>query len=284
MKIKIKVVKDFSQKEQVELEEIGIKVIIGWDDFEIDTDNSNMQYIQHILRSSDWNTISQREALFSEKDRSDAPFINIYSNKMLGYAKPDGDEDEVDDFPYPFDIYPYYKGVFEVKDTDENYGLLKGTQIGSYSLNGEPNWGNKDIASANYIEDTFFVKPEIYNDIFKPLNINCLPVFNYKTSLPLKSVVQLVQQGISSSKLNISKEEAEEIIYVDKWNLKKYVLRNDIYYPSFASPPQSLDFFYTQEYFGDGGINLRNTVISQNLYKILKNNNIKGLNYYPMER
>lgn len=52
---------------------------------------------------------------------------------MLGYAKPD-DESIVDEYEYPFDLYPYYKGVFEIINTDKQFGILRGNQIGYYSL------------------------------------------------------------------------------------------------------------------------------------------------------
>lgn len=285
MRIKIRVVKDFSIEELDKLDKLGIKVNLGWDDFEINDNDPKIHNIQDILNESEWENISETKASFSESDRENAPFLNIYSNKMLGYAKPDGDEVEVDNFPYPFDLYPYYKGVVEIANTDNTFGMLPGKQIGLYSLDGEAKWGKKDIASANFIEDIFFVKPEIYEEIFRPLNIKSLPVLNYKTKEPLKSVVQIVQQGISPYKLNINdKKHIKEVIYIEQWDLKKIVLRADTYYPSFINTPQNIDFFYTQEYFGDGSDNQRNTIISQKLYQILKKYNIKGLNYYPMDK
>lgn len=54
----------------------------------------------------DWDNVAQKKGYFSEKDRALAPYLNIYANKMLGYAKPD-DESIVDEYEYPFDIYPY---------------------------------------------------------------------------------------------------------------------------------------------------------------------------------
>lgn len=281
MKVVLRIVKDFSLQERAALQKIGIVVHSGWDAFVIDADSPVAADIQCILE--DLDTTTQIQASFSENDRTDAPFLNILANKILGYAKLDGTEEEVDDFSYPFDIYPYYKGVFEVDDTDEDYGLLRGEQIGSYSLSGEPKWGTKRIASAHCVEDAFFVPPEIYEKIFQPLNIGCLPVLKYKTAKPLQNVVQIVQQGISPSKLQIGECQTAEIIDVPKWGLRKYRLREDIYYPSFITRPHDLDFFYTQEHFGPGGHTQRDTVISQKLYRILKTEGIKGLNYFPMK-
>ncbi|PQL94661.1 hypothetical protein [Apibacter adventoris] len=108
----------------------------------------------------------QREIVFSEKDKENAEYLTIYASKILGDAKPDT-ENKINTFTYPFTVYPYYKDVFEIVDTDEEYGLLRGEQIGNYSLNGEPKWGNSNIASANYIENAFFTPLETYESIFK---------------------------------------------------------------------------------------------------------------------
>lgn len=36
MKVKIRIVKDFSEKEQKELDKIGVHINFGWDAFEVD--------------------------------------------------------------------------------------------------------------------------------------------------------------------------------------------------------------------------------------------------------
>jgi hypothetical protein len=281
MKIKYRIVNNFNKEEQDKLERLGINVSEGWDSFEIDEHNQNVERIKNML-NKDWDNITQKKSYFSEKDRTLAPYLNIYSNKMLGYAKTDV-EAVIDKYEYPFDLYPYYKGIFEIIKTDKQFGILRGNQNGYYFLENEPNWGGNDIASANYIEDAFFVKPEVYEKIFRPLNIKSLPVINYKTQTKLENVVQIVQQGISKSHLIINKTQIKEKTYIKNWNIDKYVLSDDSYYPSFDSSPGEFDFFYTHEYFGTGGLTQRNTIISKKLYSILKTNNIKGLNYYPMK-
>lgn len=282
MRIRFRVVKYFNKLEQDSLARLGINVAEGWDSFEIEENNQNFEPIKNMLHQ-DWDNVAQKKAYFSEKDRSLAPYLNIYANKMLGYAKPD-DESIVDEYDYPFDLYPYYKGVFEIINTDKQFGILRGNQIGYYSLEDEPNWRGNEIASANNIEDAFFVKPEIFEKIFRPLNIKSLPVINYKTQTKLENVVQIVQQGISQSHLMINKTQIKEKTQFKNWEIDKYVLSGDSYYPSFDSSPGEFDFFYTHEYFGTGGLTERNTIISKKLYHILKINHIKGLNFYPMQQ
>lgn len=245
MRIRFRVVKYFNKLEQDSLARLGINVAEGWDSFEIEENNQNFEPIKNMLHQ-DWDNVAQKKAYFSEKDRSLAPYLNIYANKMLGYAKPD-DESIVDEYEYPFDLYPYYKGVFEIINTDKQFGILRGNQIGYYSLEDEPNWRGNEIASANNIEDAFFVKPEIFEKIFRPLNIKSLPVINYKTQTKLENVVQIVQQGISQSHLMINKTQIEEKTQIKNWEIDKYVLSGDSYYPSLDSSPGEFDFFYTHE-------------------------------------
>lgn len=282
MRIRFRVVKYFNKLEQASLARLGINVAEGWDSFEIEENNQNFEPIKNMLHQ-DWDNVAQKKAYCSEKDRSLAPYLNIYANKMLGYAKPD-DESIIDEYEYPFDLYPYYKGVFEIINTDKQFGILRGNQIGYYSLEDEPNWRGNEIASANNIEDAFFVKPEVFEKIFRPLNIKSLPVINYKTQTKLENVVQIVQQGISQSHLMINKTQIKEKTQIKNWEIDKYVLCGDSYYPSFDSSTGEFDFFYTHEYFGTRGLTQRNTIISKKLYHILKINHIKGLNFYPMQQ
>ncbi|PQL93492.1 hypothetical protein C4S77_04940 [Apibacter adventoris] len=77
----------------------------------------------------------------------------------------------------------------------------------------------------------------------KPIGIKSIPVCNYKTGEPLKNVCQIIQQGISKSKFNIKEIDLKLSIKVDRWNIKKYVLKNDIFYPSFIVLPENSIFF-----------------------------------------
>lgn len=280
MNIKYKIVKDFTIADKEKLAKLNIEIHSGWDDFLIAENDNNYFAIKDYLKE-DWDNIAEKTATFSRTDIQTAPYLSIFAHKMIGYPKPDT-EAIVDNFESPFDIYPYYKDVFESAKIDSEYGMLKGSQIGCYKFKGEPKWGRSEIVSAHNVEDTFFVKPDIYMKIFKPLGIKCCPVLDYKTGKELKNIIQLIQQGVSESSLNITDENIEERIYIENWKLKKYILTSDNYYPSLKNNPGNYDFFYTQEYFGDGGYTQRNTLISNRLLMILESNKIKGLNYYPM--
>ena len=276
MKVKYRVGVNFNSVQVSQLRELAIYVEQGFDVFKIYIDNPNLAKIQEIIGES-WNKNIIPETEFSESDREKASYLNISPTKIFGYPQP-----EYTEYEYPFDIYPYLKDVFEIDKTDPEYGALKGRQIGGFRLKQEPNWGSSSIGSAHEISDFIFVKPEIYREVFQPLGIKCLPVLEYKTKKELRTVVQLVPQGIAESALDIKKEQINEIQEVESWGIKKYILFDNNYYPSFIGNPGNFDFFLTQEYFGSGGMTDREVIISQKLYQLLKKHKIKGLYCSPM--
>lgn len=248
--------------------------------FIVQGDDIRLEKVKQLL-GEEWQDCCLASTQFTEKELHSASYLRIFAKHYLGYAQPDTQK-EVDFFEYPFDIYPYYKGVFEIANTDEEYGLLRGRQIGSYQIKGLPKWGKNKIGSLHYAEDAFFVPTEVYQEIFEPLKISYKAVLDYKTKKELFNIVQLLPQGISKSPLNLSKNYLKSEEKIEKWNLTKYLLRGDMPHPDFLEETNTFDFFYTQEYFGSGGLTQRNTIISKKLYQILKKNAIKGLIFRPL--
>ncbi|MFV0305328.1 MAG: hypothetical protein ACK5IC_07605 [Moheibacter sp.] len=278
MKIIYRFSKHFSADDVSFMKNNGYNVNSGFDVVLIPKEDSNFLKIKD--RFGD-DGLAMPEITYTKKELESASFLKIYAKKYLGYAKPD-DEDEVDDFEYPFDIYPYYKGVFEIAKTDPEYGVLRGRQIGNYQMKGKPKWGTSQIASLWGAEDSFFTTPEVYQEVFKPLGIQSIPVINYSNKEIQTEIVQILQQGVSKSKLNITNHHIKEAITVQNFGITKYVMDGGVPPPAFVDSPRDMDFFYTQEYFGSGGFTQRSTIISNKLYNILQEKKIKGLNYAPL--
>ena len=223
---------------------------------------------------------------FTEKERESAAYLMIGASKILGYPQPEDTYEEVEEdgepeYPYPFDIYPYFRDVYEVSGTSHDYGMLRGKQIGSFALSGEPHWGKSSIGSVFDAGDVFFTTPEVYRQIFEPLGIECKQVLGYGNRKPLGTVVQLLPQSISKSRLMVKEDQISEKTFVKEWNMTKYIFNGKGFAPAFETSPGNFDFFASQEYFGSGGVNEKELFISQRLYQLLKKNKIKGLCYYP---
>lgn len=286
MRINYRFYDNFTTDGVLYFKEIGINIKEGIDAFVVYEDDELFEKVKETFGSKWMDHVSIVDTEFTEKEREQSDYISITPSKMLGYLQPeDWDEEEGEDEPqYPFNIYPYYEGVYEVKNTSSNYGMLRGKQIGNLSLQGEPKWGKSSIGSTFYGLDTFFTTPETYKQVFEPLGIQFRPVLGYGNKESLKTVVQLVPQGIANSKLIIKTNQIKEVSEIKEWGLKKFLLNGKGFFPPFEKKTENFDFFVSQEYFGSGGVNEKAVFISQKLYTLLKNNKVKGLNYYPMER
>lgn len=236
------------------------------------------------LLGDEWRNYCIVNTEFTEKERGSAPYLSIRASKILGYAQPEDtyeEEECLPEYPYPFDVYPCFKDVYEVAATSSNYEMLRGEQTGSFLLSGEPKWGKACIGSVFDVADIFFTTPDIYIKIFKPLGIECRQVLAYRNQKPLKTVVQLVSQGIAESKLILEESCITEKHFINEWNMTKYMLNGESFAPAFETSPGNFDFFVSQEYFGSGGVNENEVFISQRLYQVLKENRVKGLSYCP---
>jgi hypothetical protein len=63
----------------------------------------------------------------------------IGASKKLYYSQSEDINEEIEEdgeleYPYPFDIYPYFRDVYEVSGTSHDYGMLCGKQIDCYAL------------------------------------------------------------------------------------------------------------------------------------------------------
>lgn len=165
----------------------------------------------------------------------------------MGYPQPedlDGN-DELEKFP--FNVFPYLKKVFEITKRSENFGIIRGKQIGSISLLSEPKWNKKGIGTIYWLEDTFFTTPSIYENIFKPLNIQSKSVIGYGNQKPLVTVVQLLPQGISSSKLNINDNNIDEKTHIPEWEITRFHLNNKGFFRLLKIILEILIFLYLKK-------------------------------------
>jgi hypothetical protein len=253
--------------------------------FVISDDDKRFEELKKILGDSWLDNVINTDTDFTENERSESRYLAIEATKMLGYPQPeDWEEDEREEEPkYPFDIYPYFENVFDVANVSRDYGMLRGKQIGDFSLLGEPKWGKSDIGSIFWCGDVFFSTPSIYKQIFEPLGIGCRTVLGYGNRKPLTTVVQLIPQGVSNSKLIIKEDQITESTDIPEWGIKKYILNSKGFFPSFEQNPGNYDFFVSQEYFGSSEVNEKASFISQKLYRLLKKHAVKGLNYYPQD-
>lgn len=262
------------------LKQVGFELSDDYSPVIVQGNDPRLDKIKEEL-GADWRDYCLASTTFTDKELASAAYLHVTAKHYLGYAQPDTQK-EVDAFEYPFDDYPYYKGVFDIVNTDANYGVLRGQQIGSYQMLANPKWGRHQIGSLHYADDALFVPKAVYQQVFASLGILQQPVLDYRTKKELPDVVQLLPQGISKSPLNLSHHHLQSQETIALWGVTRYLLKGDVPYPVFENESNTDDFFYTQEYFGSGGSTSRDLIISQKLYQLLKDHKIRGLRFEPL--
>lgn len=75
-------------------------------------------------------------------------------------------------------------------------------QVAPFVVKKEPSWGRNSIFRFYWLGDEFFVKPELWRDVFAPLGVGKREVVN-RRGVPLTSVVQLDFEGGKTEKVHV---------------------------------------------------------------------------------
>ena len=129
-----------------------------------------------------------------------------------------------------------------------------------------------------WVYDEIFVRREVWQDVFRPLGIDCVPVIHHKKKMELESVVQLKIDEISPVQLETDGLEFEVCSVCGKIRYK-YVSRG--FFPEFIGDI-AYDIVKTQEFFGTGHSARREIIVSNKVYQIICDNKLKGFDFTPM--
>ncbi|MEO1172236.1 MAG: IS3 family transposase [Myxococcota bacterium] len=144
-----------------------------------------------------------------------------------------------------------------------------------FALEGEPDWKSYGLMILNQRWDIVFAKPQVFQEIFKPLGVEGCEVVD-TTGDPLNSIVQLKPQELV--KLDTSGLRLEECTTCGE--LKFNHVEGD-YLPRVVSETSS-DFVATEAVFGSGGQAEHVPMISSRLYRRLLDSGLAGsLDYLP---
>ncbi len=207
---------------------------------------------------------SQIYTKFTPKEQVHAAFLELNPQWHHGY-------------PMPQEDGGWEALIYDLSD----YCLECGTgynQKAPFRMKSEPKWGKRHLLQLHWIYDEYFVLPEVWQEYFKPLGIDCRPVLHYKKETELKTVVQLVIDEVATSPLKREALEGEYCRHCERIKYN-YVVRG--YWPPFAEPQNGL-IFKTQEYFGSGHAADKGIIVSNQLYRIIVDNKLKGVDFKPL--
>lgn len=162
-------------------------------------------------------------------------------------------------FPMPDNDRGYLHNTYETKDMCGECGieLVQKDDFRVRKAPKYPFWG------LEWIFDEFFVRTDLYEQIFKPLGIGCRPLRMYKDDSIIDSYVQLVIPLIDEP-LDLSTYEFQ---LCHKCSTLKYEPKPHGYFPLHEHP---LPYIYkSKEFFGDGFRAFRKIYVSARLRDLM---------------
>jgi hypothetical protein len=126
----------------------------------------------------------------------------------------------------------------------------------------------------NWIFDEYFVARDVWTAVFEPLGIACWPVMLDRTGEEIESVVQLK----ISDHADLILDEANATVCPTCGRTKT---RMDL--RGFCPDPVSIPapIFKSTQFFGSDSNAFNRVLISSSLYKEIKKDRLRGVEFYP---
>jgi len=202
---------------------------------------------------------------FTQRERSDAKWLAMWSTWFHGYPKPDADNG-------------YREMTYDPTRCCQKCGVgLR--QRAPFRMAGEPRWGRRQVLQLNWVFDEYFVKPEVWEAVFRGYGIECTPVIDHGTGKELKSVVQLRIDVIASERLVVKEERCNTC---PACGVRKYEPHTRGKFPGFASEVGGPHALKTQEIWGSGHGAFRQVLVSQELYGAIAAAKVRGARFEPL--
>jgi hypothetical protein len=176
--------------------------------------------------------------------------------------------------PQPEQEAGYLAATFDLREHCPRCGLGK-KQIAPFQMKAEPLWGRNGLMQLDWIFDEYFVKPEVWEEVFRPFGIEGRAVKDTRGQR-LETVLQLVvrdEVGIVT--------EGVEARPCPTCRRVKYlpVVRGP--FPALTRPLSSA-IAKTTESFGEGSSAYRAIVVSRDLADALQAAEIRGVAFVPV--
>lgn len=230
--------------------------------FQITEDDPRWEKAARLVKQS--GALDIQATTFSSAELASAKYLAVLPSWHCGYPQPEND-------------FGYLQATYDLKEYCKTCGV-GARQIASFRLKTPPQWGRKSIFQLNWVFDEYFVKPDVWDSIFRPLGIECRSVVLNKTGAVIDSVVQLEIADVIG--LNMGDHPYVECSTCHR---KKFDPRVVGFFP----PPQegtNSKLFKSTQYFGSGANAYRQVLCSNVLYKEVNDSKVAGVEFQPMQK
>jgi len=193
------------------------------------------------------------ETEFARTELHGATCLHFCSKSTTGYPEPSSDGG-------------YLAITYDLSDYCDQCGTGK-TQKQPFRMKSEVKWGRRQTTQLNWVEEELFVRPDIWESVFKPMGIDFRPVQSVG-GRELDSVVQLkVEEEVD---LNIPSTHVAEVC--SKCGRVKFQHNFNGYWPSAVSSPVAIA--KSVQYFGWGHAAHRALLISHDMFERMDANKL----------
>lgn len=207
----------------------------------------------------EWKAVDIVRTTFSHNELASAALLQLNPSWHHGYPQP---EDE------------YKKAIYDTAHYCEQCGV-GGVQRAPFRMRGEPKWGTKQILQLNWVFGEYFVTPDTWERVFKPLGVEQLLVFNHRTGLPLKTVVQLLVPARATAPIDPDRLPTETC-QVCKRTKYQPIARGrfpHVWLPKGAHMAKTIDWF------GSGGSGWQAVIVSSQVYEGMQAHKVRGAEF-----
>lgn len=241
---------------------------LGTEDCYVDIADDHPQFEQLIEKLLQWGKlVPGRAYLDFDREEVDGAQYLLLNMMEHGYPQPSGD-------------FGYLKITYDLSDYCEECGIGR-RQKASFRLAGEPKC-RAEIFTVLWEHDPVFVRPRVWEAVFAPRGFRCLPVLN-RRGQELQSVVQVViEEEVGLDTTGLYGRQCWECGRV------KFMERPEregrfpqVRLPVLVEKPVS-GLAYTREWFGWGHGAWKLVVVSQELYRAMKEAKVDGVGGSPL--
>jgi len=206
----------------------------------------------------DYDLYLKLELYFKNWDISGIPYPEFTKEelkKSLLSAKNGGHEFG---YPMPAMNFGYKNLTYDLTNYCHSCGIgLK--QKDAFRLKNVPPEGKKRIFSIGWVFDELFVDKKLYEEVFKPLDIQCREVLQFKKDIPFENTVQLILQE-TEEQLDLPDNPIEKCTTCGR---TKYQPMPQDFYPMYKNVIAPI--FKSSDYFGSGASAYKRIFITKEL-------------------
>lgn len=270
MRINHRIVFEVTESLQHEFDSLGFKLKLGQQALEVFEDDERWFSVCEIVdRIESFHTFG---AKFSKDEIDSASFLYMDFPESL-YPKPEKNYEFLritydDNCACPGgDLTRFPGGI--INGCGQGYNQIAPFRVGKL-----PKLERLPVFGFHWIFDVVLVRRDTYEQIFQPLGIEHWPVLTNRTSEAIDSIVQLkIDNEVD---VDTSGLEYRDCQYCGR---RKYMINRLRFYP--APEPIDSPIFLSKQRFGAGLHAFRLIYVSNELYRIIKQANLKSVSFLP---